>query len=425
MSGSSVRRMQREGSRSSPAWSPRAGPARCWLCVGSVRPGWRRTRYLDTVVWLDRIPLTDRGKTDRAELERLVNAPPQVGRNRYVIVPIRSPAAACASTAAGSLEVGTRMNVWKPVELALAYGARAAWPAFQAVNRRFEGRAFQPKWAPGPLKKRRERTRPQFGWPRTTDSLCPTCVREARARILAGRPVGRVPRQQSTSPRSPRRSSSATAGSSSRRPARRTARSPTRWPSTPHFWSAWRTCSPAATSTPSPSGLHDHGTSSITPRPRRGADDRPDEPLQHDVRPVLHGCQPGRLRPRAVARRREEAPGRRGEHQAAAADDRAVLGRGTDHLADLPRCRPVRARGRLLQHPGGDQRHPFRAGSRVRAAGARGRDADRLPAIRRRQRRGQRAPQGRQPVRREAARDRGAARGRRSTSASSSRSSTP
>jgi hypothetical protein len=31
-----------------------------------------------------------------------------------------------------------------------------------------------------------ERTAPVLGWPRTTDSLCPTCVREARARILSG-----------------------------------------------------------------------------------------------------------------------------------------------------------------------------------------------------------------------------------------------
>ena len=30
------------------------------------------------------------------------------------------------------------MNVWKPVELALTYGARLAWPAFQAVNRQFD-----------------------------------------------------------------------------------------------------------------------------------------------------------------------------------------------------------------------------------------------------------------------------------------------
>jgi len=31
-----------------------------------------------------------------------------------------------------------------------------------------------------------ERSTPQLGWPRTTDSLCPTCVREARTRILSG-----------------------------------------------------------------------------------------------------------------------------------------------------------------------------------------------------------------------------------------------
>jgi uncharacterized radical SAM superfamily Fe-S cluster-containing enzyme len=78
------------------------------------------------------------------------------------------------------------MNLWRPVELALTYGARLAWPAFQAVNRQFDSRPFQPKWAPRPLMKSTERTRPQLGWPRTTDSLCPTCVRETRARILSG-----------------------------------------------------------------------------------------------------------------------------------------------------------------------------------------------------------------------------------------------
>jgi uncharacterized radical SAM superfamily Fe-S cluster-containing enzyme len=83
-------------------------------------------------------------------------------------------------------EVCSGMNVWRPVELALTYGARFAWPALQAVNSRFEGHAFQPRWAPAPLKKQRERTKPQFGWPRQTDSLCPTCVRETRSRILSG-----------------------------------------------------------------------------------------------------------------------------------------------------------------------------------------------------------------------------------------------
>jgi uncharacterized radical SAM superfamily Fe-S cluster-containing enzyme len=78
------------------------------------------------------------------------------------------------------------MNAWKPLELALAGGARILWPAFQAINRRIDAKPFQPAWAPAPLLKSRERTKPPLGWPRTTDSLCPTCVREARTRILSG-----------------------------------------------------------------------------------------------------------------------------------------------------------------------------------------------------------------------------------------------
>jgi tetraether lipid synthase len=78
------------------------------------------------------------------------------------------------------------MNAWKSVELALAGGARLLWPAFQAINRRFDAPSFQPRWAPGPLLKSSERTSPTLGWPRTTDSLCPTCVRETRTRILSG-----------------------------------------------------------------------------------------------------------------------------------------------------------------------------------------------------------------------------------------------
>src|SRR5262249_55820257 len=78
------------------------------------------------------------------------------------------------------------MNAWKPLELALAGGARILWPAFQAINRRIDAQPFHPAWAPAPLLKSRERTKPPLGWPRPTDSLCPTCVREARARILAG-----------------------------------------------------------------------------------------------------------------------------------------------------------------------------------------------------------------------------------------------
>jgi uncharacterized radical SAM superfamily Fe-S cluster-containing enzyme len=78
------------------------------------------------------------------------------------------------------------MNVWWPLEQALVAGARLTWPALQFINRGTTARTFQPKWAPAPLLKSTERSKPQLGWPRSTDSLCPVCVREARARILSG-----------------------------------------------------------------------------------------------------------------------------------------------------------------------------------------------------------------------------------------------
>jgi len=62
-----------------------------------------------------------------------------------------------------------------------------AWRTFQAVNTRVpatEG-AARP-WAPGPLLKSHERTRPPLGFPRETDSLCPRCVMETRGQILRG-----------------------------------------------------------------------------------------------------------------------------------------------------------------------------------------------------------------------------------------------
>jgi 7,8-dihydro-6-hydroxymethylpterin dimethyltransferase len=68
----------------------------------------------------------------------------------------------------------------------LSTAARAAWPLVEKYNTRFERPSPSPSWAPGPLPKRRERTFPQFGWPRETDSLCPECVKEVRHQILSG-----------------------------------------------------------------------------------------------------------------------------------------------------------------------------------------------------------------------------------------------
>ena len=73
------------------------------------------------------------------------------------------------------------------VTQALSRSARAAWPLVQRLNRAFERQAAKPSWAPAPLLKRRERTFPQLGFPRETDSLCPRCVKEIRTDILTGK----------------------------------------------------------------------------------------------------------------------------------------------------------------------------------------------------------------------------------------------
>ncbi len=70
---------------------------------------------------------------------------------------------------------------------AVATAARALWPLVQAYEARAPGPRVQPKWAPASLQRGAERTSPQLGWPRETDSLCPICVREVRTEVLAGK----------------------------------------------------------------------------------------------------------------------------------------------------------------------------------------------------------------------------------------------
>jgi 7,8-dihydro-6-hydroxymethylpterin dimethyltransferase len=74
----------------------------------------------------------------------------------------------------------------RSLEWTAATAANAGWKVAQAFNRLVPAKGFQPRWAPGPLPKSWERSKPVLGWPRSTDSLCPTCVREARERILKG-----------------------------------------------------------------------------------------------------------------------------------------------------------------------------------------------------------------------------------------------
>jgi hypothetical protein len=65
--------------------------------------------------------------------------------------------------------------------------ADALWKVTRAVDAFFPEGRLQPKWAPAPLLKQRERSFPNLGFPRETDSLCPRCVWEVREQILSGK----------------------------------------------------------------------------------------------------------------------------------------------------------------------------------------------------------------------------------------------
>jgi len=75
----------------------------------------------------------------------------------------------------------------KYFEKGLAVAASGAWTVFSGLNRIKQNPSFTPKWSDRPLLKSYEKTKPTLGWPRETDSLCPTCVREARQAILDGK----------------------------------------------------------------------------------------------------------------------------------------------------------------------------------------------------------------------------------------------
>src|SRR3954449_674585 len=75
----------------------------------------------------------------------------------------------------------------KYVEKGLSVAANGAWVVFNALNKIKQNPSFTPKWSDKPLLKSFQKTKPPLGWPRETDSLCPTCVREARQEILDGK----------------------------------------------------------------------------------------------------------------------------------------------------------------------------------------------------------------------------------------------
>ena len=74
----------------------------------------------------------------------------------------------------------------KYVEKGLSVAAGKTFDTIQYFNKFKPRPSFTPKWSDKPLLKSWEKTKPTLGWPRTTDSLCPKCVIEARERILNG-----------------------------------------------------------------------------------------------------------------------------------------------------------------------------------------------------------------------------------------------
>ena len=72
----------------------------------------------------------------------------------------------------------------KYVEKGLSAVAATTFNTIQFFNQYKPNPSFTPKWSEKPLLKSWQKTKPTLGWPRTTDSLCPKCVKEARTRII-------------------------------------------------------------------------------------------------------------------------------------------------------------------------------------------------------------------------------------------------
>ncbi len=75
----------------------------------------------------------------------------------------------------------------KYVEKGFSILASGLWHGYAAVSRLSQRESFVPRWSDKPLQKSWQKTKPTLGVPRETDSLCPTCVREARQAILDGK----------------------------------------------------------------------------------------------------------------------------------------------------------------------------------------------------------------------------------------------
>src|ERR1700680_283510 len=81
-------------------------------------------------------------------------------------------------------KIGNKM--WKSLDWTLCKTAGLAFDTIQVFNRYRPNPSFTPEWSDKPMLKSCEKSKPTLGWPRTPDSLCPGCVKEARDAIING-----------------------------------------------------------------------------------------------------------------------------------------------------------------------------------------------------------------------------------------------
>ncbi len=74
----------------------------------------------------------------------------------------------------------------KYVDGVVTLAAGAAFDVISFFNKYNPRPAFTPRWSDKPLLKSWQKSKPTLGFPRHTDSLCPGCVKEARAAIISG-----------------------------------------------------------------------------------------------------------------------------------------------------------------------------------------------------------------------------------------------
>ncbi len=79
------------------------------------------------------------------------------------------------------------MKPIKHAEKGLTVLANGLFNTIQSVNKYKPNPSFTPKWSDKPLLKSWQKSKPTLGFPRTTDSLCPQCVIEAREAIISGK----------------------------------------------------------------------------------------------------------------------------------------------------------------------------------------------------------------------------------------------